>query len=42
MSKFPPVLLCYLFRDMKYAVTTQPQEMKNFLPLSFSVVDIRG
>ena len=40
ISKFPPILLCYLFCDMKYAVTSQSQEMK-ILPLSFSLVYIR-
>lgn len=30
MSKFPPVLVCYLLRDMKYAVTSQPQEIEIF------------
>ena len=40
-SKFPPVFQCYLFCDMKYAVTSHPQEMNISLPLSFSAVYIR-
>lgn len=39
-SKFSPVLLCYLFYNMKYTVTSRPWEIKIYLPLSFSVVYI--